>query len=334
MKENDRGVLEPEMVRTTPLAMSSYEYLFNASRYPGRETDTAKKFDAQTHNHVVVLRHGRFYEVSIVKGEGEYLSQADLELQFESIIAQAGSKEVAHPVGALTTDDRTAWAVAREDLIKNKTNAKSLERIESAIVIVCLDAVEPITRDQISWNLWIGDNHFNRWMDKHQLIITDNAKSGFNGEHGNMDGTPTSRLNDWMLRALQSKKIDLGSPEADSSLPEPKELSFQLSSTAKAAIESSKKAYAKVRADHEMVALHYDGYGKNEIKKFKTSPDSWAQLIMQLAYYKMEGHLAATYESARTSQISPGRKELTSSQKLANLNWVERKSFEVQLPMV
>lgn len=73
------GVLEPEMVRTTPLAMASYEYLFNATRYPGKGTDTAEKFDPKMHNHIVVMRHGRFYEVSIVDAQGEFLSQADLE---------------------------------------------------------------------------------------------------------------------------------------------------------------------------------------------------------------------------------------------------------------
>jgi carnitine O-acetyltransferase len=85
------GVLEPEMVRTTPLAMSSYEYLFNACRYPGKEVDTSKKFDANSHNHIVVMRHGRFYEVSIVSEAGEYLSQADLEACVPKFIPSQGS---------------------------------------------------------------------------------------------------------------------------------------------------------------------------------------------------------------------------------------------------
>ena len=92
---------------------------------------------------------------------------------------------------------------ARESLISaSPINKSSLERIESAIVIICLDDKEPITREDISWQCWVGDGR-NRFYDKHQcknsttrnevsliicslVIVFDNGRSGFLGEHSCM----------------------------------------------------------------------------------------------------------------------------------------------------
>jgi carnitine O-acetyltransferase len=84
-------------------------------------------------------------------------------------------------------------------------NAKSLERIESAMIVVCLDDTRPVTREDASWQTWVGDGR-NRFYDKHQrtqltlvihsysfkllrtVIVYENGKSGFLGEHSCMDG--------------------------------------------------------------------------------------------------------------------------------------------------
>jgi carnitine O-acetyltransferase len=70
------------MVRQTPLAMSSYKWLFNSSKIPAKPVDTARKYDPNSHNHIAVLRNNKFYEVSVVDEAGNFLSEADLELYF------------------------------------------------------------------------------------------------------------------------------------------------------------------------------------------------------------------------------------------------------------
>lgn len=67
------------MARTTPLAMASYKYLFNATRLPTAPSDTARKYDPDTHNHIVVARKNKFYEVPIVGSDGEWLSETEIE---------------------------------------------------------------------------------------------------------------------------------------------------------------------------------------------------------------------------------------------------------------
>ena len=67
------------MARKTPLCMSSYKYLFNATRLPTAPSDTAKIYDPEQHNHVVVVRKNKFYEVPVVDESGEWLSEKELE---------------------------------------------------------------------------------------------------------------------------------------------------------------------------------------------------------------------------------------------------------------
>jgi len=173
-------VLEPEMVRQTPLAMSSYKYLFNSIRYPVHGCDTAEKFDpeASENQHIVVVRRNKFYEVRVVDESGEIMSEPDLEVQFKRIVEMAGTEADAHPVGALTTENRDVWADALAELKSvSSGNAKSLDRIHRAIIVLVLEDKKPVTRSDVSRQLWVGDGR-NRFFDKHQLIVFDNGKSG------------------------------------------------------------------------------------------------------------------------------------------------------------
>lgn len=72
----------------------------------------------------------------------------------------------------------------------------SIQAIESAILIVNLDdqASPSLDGSARSWNIYTGgqDNSAagkarNRWFDKHQLVVDENAESGFNGERAYLD---------------------------------------------------------------------------------------------------------------------------------------------------
>lgn len=59
----------------------------------------------------------------------------------------------------------------------------------------------------------------------------------------------------------------------------------------------------------DLSVLDFTGYGKEEIKQYNSSPDAWAQMCIQLAYYKLYGQACATYESAQTRKFKLGRTE-------------------------
>jgi hypothetical protein len=69
--------------------------------------------------------------------------------------------------------------------------------------------------------------------------------------------------------------------------------------------------------------LHYEGYGKDFIKRFRTSPDAWAQLVKQLAFHKMFGRTGVTYESAQTRKYQLGRTEVIRSASTESKRWAE-----------
>ncbi|KAJ8515364.1 hypothetical protein ONZ45_g7198 [Pleurotus djamor] len=313
----EEQTLEPERAKQ-PLCMASYKWLFHSSRYPVIPSDTAKKFDPATHNHIVVVRKNQFFEVPLVNGHGMDLSAGELEVQFEKVIAMAGESE--HPsVGVLTSDNRDNWARNRELLIsENPENAKLLERIESAMIVVCLDDTKPVTREDISWKTWVGDGK-NRFYDKHQFIVYDNGRSGFLGEHSCMDGTPTLRLNEFILASLALNKIDLGWARSTqtgldaSILPPPTPLSFKITPAITQAISSATENFNNLVGEHEMEVLHYEGYGKSLMKKLGVSPDAWTQMVKQLAFHKLNGRPGVTYESAQTRKYKLGRTEVIRS---------------------
>ncbi|KAI0029170.1 acyltransferase ChoActase/COT/CPT [Vararia minispora EC-137] len=314
-------LLEPEVVRGVPLCMASYKWLFHASRYPTVPSDTAHKFDSRTHNHVVFIRNNRFFEVALAHPDGRELSAADLEQQIAQVIKLADSG-IGPAVGALTSDNRDNWAHARQRLLEASPNNKdALERLESAMVIVPLDPTKPTSREDLSWSLWVGNGR-NRWYDKHQLIVFDNGRSGFLGEHSCMDGTPTLRMNEFILAALAAGKVELGHPFPSLSLPTPTEITFELSSQNYADIASAEAAFDKLVAAHDLEVLHFGAYGKEYIKKFKASPDAWVQLVKQLAFWKFKGRPAVTYESTQTRKFQLGRTEVTRSASNESKAWV------------
>ncbi|KAH8825173.1 acyltransferase ChoActase/COT/CPT [Flagelloscypha sp. PMI_526] len=324
----ESGELEPEKIRGQALCMASYKWLFHSSRYPVKPSDTAHKFDPKTHNHVVFIRKNRFYAVPLTNSTGQELSAAELEVQIERIIKSAGDINTTPPIGVLSSDNRDEWTDARASLIAaspSGLNQKSLEVIESAMIVVPLDDTKPETREQISWACWTGDGR-NRFYDKHQLIVFENGRSGFLGEHSCMDGTPTLRMNEFMLATLAGNKVDLGAPrtaDTGKDLPEPAELKFEVTDTVQTLVTGAEKRFDELIGKHDLHVLQYTGYGKNLMKKMKTSPDAWVQMVKQLAFHKMFGRPGRTYESAQTRKFQLGRTEVIRSASNESKAWAE-----------
>ena len=155
------------------------------------------------------------------------------------------------------------------------------------------------------------------------VIVWDNGRSAFIGEHSCMDGTPTLRLNEFILGSLAAKGIDLGSPSPSSLLTPPAEIVLTANDAVLADVKEAEKNFDKLVGAHDLHVLHYDAYGKNLIKQFKTSPDAWVQLVKQLAFYKFKGRPGVTYESAQTRKFQRGRTEVIRAASEQSKAWVE-----------
>jgi carnitine O-acetyltransferase len=305
-KQVDQGTLEPEYMKKLPISMDSYQWMFNCSRVPTKPADKPIKFSHEENKHFLVIRKNQFFRVMHEVG-GKQLNTSELEQQFKRVYEKA---EKAAPVGILTTENRDVWTDAREILVKaHSSNAQTLQTIESASFVVCLDDAAPVTLEERAHQYWHGDGS-NRWCDKPlQFIINDNGTSGFLGEHSMMDGTPTHRLNDYVNEVIFNNKLDFSDPSVRSNLPEPQAIKFHINKEVQAEIDRALKDFTEVIGAHELRVQAYQGYGKGLIKKFKCSPDAYVQMVIQLAYHKMYGKNRPTYESAATRRFQQGRTE-------------------------
>lgn len=75
--------------------------------------------------------------------------------------------------------------------------------------------------------------------------------------------------------------------------------------------------------DLDFYVYRYTNYGKEFIKTCNCSPDAYLQMALQLAYYKLYGHLVATYESAGTRRFLLGRVDCIRSATMEALQWVQ-----------
>ncbi|CRG88927.1 carnitine O-acetyltransferase [Talaromyces islandicus] len=308
-RQVDDGSLEPEYLRRLPMAMSSYQYMFNCSRIPAEGADYPQKYSAQDNQHITVVRKNQFFKLPVVV-DGQQLTNAELQQQFERIYERA--EHPVAPVGVLTAANRDHWTAARAKLLNvSPANAKALKDIESSGFLICLDDAAPVTLEERAHQYWHGDG-CNRWFDKPlQFIINDNGTAGFMGEHSMMDGTPTHRLNDYINNLIFGNKLDYDNTSVRSTLSTPAPINFELNAEVEQTINEALQEHRSLIASHELRVQAFQAYGKGLIKKFKCSPDAYVQMLIQLAYFKMYGVSRPTYESASTRKFQEGRTETT-----------------------
>ena len=170
----------------------------------------------------------------------------------------------------------------------------------------------------------------NRWMDKPcQFVVTDDGAAGFVGEHSVMDGTPTAYLCDAVLDAIAAPHFATGTTSAggSASLPAPVALDWNVSDATRAAIRTAAHA-AHALASGQALNIVRTPYGKAAIKAFRVSPDSWAQLLVQLAYARLlrargERRVGGTYEAAAARRFLKGRTEAVRVVSAEADAWVE-----------
>ena len=322
------GSLEPEQLgaKKTPICATAYKYMFNACRIPRREQDSYRIYDPARFHHVVVMRHNKFFSFSLVhEATGRTLTFMEICHQLSRIIDAAGPKESS--IGALSAENRDIWADAREELVRNGNEA-ALSEIESAVVILNLDDAAPVSRTEVAHALWHGDGR-NRFYDKCiQLAVFENGKAGLLGEHSMLDGMPMARYADYMISRLHRGQIDLGdrtitTSKLNQSLQHPRAITFRFSRATLQSIAAAEKRFDATVADHDLHVESFCGYGKNAIKQFKCSPDAFAQVAIQLAYKKLFGINAATYEASQTRIFLHGRTETTRSCSDASATFTE-----------
>lgn len=138
-----------------------------------------------------------------------------------------------------------------------------------------------------------------------------------------MDGTPTARMAGTVVEALKLPTFDHGPASLlevprSHDLESPKPLEWALTPELSASIARAKEA-AHTLVDSQTLSFLRTSYGKKAIKSMGYSPDSYAQMVIQLAYHRLinkdnrsgtkVGRIGGTYEAATTRKFQHGRTE-------------------------
>jgi len=175
----------------------------------------------------------------------------------------------------------------------------------------------------------------NRWYDKLQIIVCGDGTAGINFEHSAVDGHTALRFvsdiyaetvinfarsitknihsSDSVPHVVQAKinrtMADLdasGKPALDIA---PKKIGFDLNDAALRKIFYAETALGDEILASDIRVLEFKDFGKEFIVSNKMSPDSFVQLSMMLAYYRLYGELVCTYEPVLTKSFYHGRTE-------------------------
>lgn len=321
--------LQPELIKGNPFCMESFKWMFNNCRVPGESTDLNPTYDPKENRFMVVISNNHLYELQTHDESGKLLSLNNLYHAIKNIHHDSHlSGENKNPIGILTASNRDAWYQNYSKLVSSSPiNKSNFETIFKSSFVLCLDDSNPITIEEKSRNCWHG-NGTNRYFDKPiQIFVAKNGQSGFLGEHSKMDGTPTLRMNDWLVNQIQSfnpsSENISQSATTTTELPDFRRLDFEISNEISENIKTENQLFQNRVSNLSIKTWQYFGLGKNDIKTFKMSPDSFIQMLIQLAYYKYQGTIRPTYEAASTRKFFKGRTETCRSASLEARKFVE-----------
>lgn len=298
--------LSPEFSKAQPLCMEQYDRLFKAVRLPRLKKDEYRSYSLAKPNHIVVYYKNNLFKLETTNSAGGIHSLDWLASKIQSIL-DANIEDRGHNIGVLTTAKRDEAARLYEALKIDKLNKSSLEIINTAIFVLCIDPSTASLAD-FQKRLLLSDGK-NRYFDKScQVIITENRHIGINNEHTGADGTPWfSVINQAFNKIVEASdtSVDL----SDTTLPE--ELQWNLTADIKAKLVEQLKKHQAFADDIYVENLIFKKFGKDLIKSLNLSPDAFFHIALQLAQYKTFGKFRSTYEAVSMRHFNKGRTECT-----------------------
>uniref|UniRef100_A0A5K3EUB8 Choline O-acetyltransferase n=1 Tax=Mesocestoides corti TaxID=53468 RepID=A0A5K3EUB8_MESCO len=342
-----------------PLCMEQYYRLFTSYRFPGVESDkqvTRDLSEVSENAHVIVACHDQFFKLELLSQDGR-LGEEEIYNQLRRISKDAlANREKAFRVGALTALPRPRWASVYAHMKADPINAMNLDEIEKSMFILCLD-VSPVpvieSVEEVDLTEDIGEesdantsqtpqdrddaflveqmlhghgskfNGANRWYDKTmQFIISRDGNCGLNYEHSVAEGVAVIRLIEYILKYMHEvKRWQFVRHTSICSLPEPVKLKWNIDETIRDAITEALKEIDRLTEDLDLCVLRFNKFGRDFPKTVNMSPDSFIQLALQLAHFKLHGYLVATYESASTRRFQLGRVDNIRASSVPALKW-------------
>ncbi|XP_067217566.1 carnitine O-acetyltransferase b isoform X1 [Chanodichthys erythropterus] len=311
----DSGKLAVEYMRGQPLCMELFPQLFSSCRIPGPKHDHVVHYGRPRRGpaHITVVRNYQFFQLDVYNSDGTPLTESQIHAQLLRIRSQSWKTD-KEPMGILTSEHRHTWGQAYTRLLKDKINKESVRLIEKSIFTLCLDS--PVMRisdekyssrmaAQILHGGGTYSNSGNRWFDKTlQFVVGEDGSWGLLYEHATAEGPPIATLLDHVLEYC--KKPDrVRAPLIP--LPMPKKLYFYINSEIKWDLEMAKQNLDILINDLDIKCFNFQRFGKEFAKHLKLSPNSFIQVAIQLAYYRVHNEVCAACDIASLRMFRGGR---------------------------
>mmetsp|Transcript_20324 Transcript_20324/g.26371 ORF Transcript_20324/g.26371 Transcript_20324/m.26371 type:complete len:663 (+) Transcript_20324:76-2064(+) len=334
--------LSPDMWKKTPLCMSQFRYLFGSARVPSTTSEGCDEIiNSQDSNHIILIRRGQLYyfealssDFSISITEREIIKNIKMIIKDAETLSDA--EAAASSIGVLTTEERPVWSRVRKRIESlSENNALSLDLIDKALFVLCLDNIDLNGASENAQNILHGTYEINsegiqigtcisRWYDKLQLIVSDNGLAGINFEHSAVDGHTVLRyasdtFTDTIVRFAQTISgpirvnsfIEQKNTPTKHSLPDtlPRKIEFDFDDDIRKSIHFAECKVSDRILRNETRILEFTGYGKQYIVRNSMSPDAFVQIAIMSAYFNLYGEIVNTYESVQTKRFKHGRTE-------------------------
>jgi carnitine O-acetyltransferase len=271
--------LAADKERDTPLCMTQFGRLFGTCRIPHAGRDKLLTFADS--KHIVVACGGCFFALNVIDGNGGVLSHEHITAALQSVVAHVDALAIdieQQPdqeelrVGILGTDAREHWARARSMLLANSaTNQHTLQAIDTALFILCLDTEADNCLDvgygvagdaslgssmvDVSRSLLHSYRGRNRWFDKLQIIVMANGKAGINMEHSPYDGHTVLNYATSVHDDINGRKPIGGVALRSMPKSTPQRLNWTLDAPIRAAILSAQQSFDAFIARTETAVL-------------------------------------------------------------------------------
>ncbi|TNN02581.1 peroxisomal carnitine O-octanoyltransferase isoform X2 [Takifugu flavidus] len=310
--------LAPQKAGETPLDMDQFRMLYCTCKVPGVTKDAIRSYfktelEGPCPSHLVVLCRGRIFTFDALC-DGQILTPPELFRQLSYVRQCCDGNPEGEGVSALTTEERTRWAKAREYLISiDPHNETILELIQSSLFTICLDETQPYSTPENYTNLTreslTGDPTI-RWGDKsYNSIVYSDGTFGSNCDHAPYDAMVLVTMCWYVDQQIKSTGGKWKGVDTVRVLPPPEELVFTVDEKVRSDIGRAKKQYFESAQDLQVVCYAFTAFGKAAIKQKKLHPDTFIQLAMQLAYFKLHQRPGCCYETAMTRKFYHGRTE-------------------------
>lgn len=311
----DGNKIPVEMMGKSPLDMAQYKKVFGTCRIPSQKRDKMSYNDSK---YVTVIHNNHIFHVDLWGNDNQILNEEQIVEQLMKVM-ELSKSPTNESIGILTSDNRDNWANAYDLLSKDNVNKESLADVEKSLAVLCLDtpvglwncpnkhAQQNLAAAQTIHGGGSASNGGNRWFDKTiQFIVGADGVTGLTYEHSPAEGQPIAVLTDFIINYIKDGKTT----SSQSSNPkQPIQLKFNVNNEVKNMIKTAKTNLDKLADNLELNCFTYDKYGKNFIKTQKFSPDSYLQMAMQFAFYRLHKIPGAHYESAATRMYVGGRTE-------------------------